>query len=475
MTIQSILIGVLAIGFLIFIHELGHFLAAKWCNVKVERFAIGFGPRLLGFTWGETEYALCVVPLGGYVKMHGDAYEEFEGGEAKSLESAGFQKKDEKAEGDVPPAEPPDPARSFLKKPIPQRILIAVAGPAFNLGFAVILFLFYHMSVSLPVPVAGGIATDSPAQSAGIQTGDRVLQIGSVEPKNFEELLLGAEKASAGPVPIVIERDGQRMEFTVRKPEIPPADDAGQFGWLGIYQPFEARVGRVMPGSAAETAGFRAGDTVTAVDGKPVRYFFEMATIVRTSGGRELRFTVSRGTDSLNLTATPRQPEGMKETTGPDGKPVPVPYLIGVEPDPSKFEQGPPMSFGPALESSIHQVGYLSAFIPRVFYQMITAQRSAKEMGGPIEIVKQIGHQAEQSLGQVVRLVGLISVNLGIVNLFPIPVLDGGHILMFLVEAVNRKPVSLRVREVMQGFGLVFILGMMVIALYNDIVRNFIN
>ncbi len=472
-----ILIGILAIGFLIFVHELGHFLAAKWCGVKVERFAIGFGPRLVGFTRGETEYAICAVPLGGYVKMHGDAYEEFEGVESKGLENLAFDSKDKAADSGKPaePVAPPDPARSFLKKPIPQRILIAVAGPAFNLIFAFVVFVAYQMSVSLPVPVVGGIIPDSPAAKAGLEAGDRIVRIGTLTPRNFEEVLLGAEQATTGATSLTYERNGETREVIVHKPEIAPADDAGQFGWLGIYQPFEAKIGNFVPGSAAQAAGFKSGDIVTSIDGKPVRYFFDMAMIVRASEGRPMAFTLKRGTDTVSVTVSAKQPESMAGKTGPDGQPVKVPWLIGVEPDGSSFAKGQPMSFGPAVHSASNQIVYFSAMIPKVFYQMITGQRSRKELGGPIEIVKQIGHQAEQSLGQVVRLVGLISVNLGIVNLFPIPVLDGGHILMFLMEAVNRKPVSLRVREVMQGFGLVFILSMLVMALYNDIMRNFVN
>lgn len=465
MSFFFILIGILAIGFLIFVHELGHFLAAKWCGVKVERFAIGFGPKLAGFNWGETEYALCAIPLGGYVKMHGDAYEEFEGKEAKGLENMGYGKdeKPESSEPEAPPPPPVDPSRSFLKKSIPQRILIALAGPAFNIGFALLLFVGYHMATPLPEPVAGGVATGSPAELAGIQAGDRIVRIDGSTPRNYEEVLLYAERAVTGPVPLTIQRGENTFDAVVQKPQIAPADDMGQFSWLGIYQPFEARIGRFSAESAAQAAGFKVDDEVIAIDGQPVHYFFQMATIVRGSGGRELNFTIRRGNETLQIAVSPR-------AVSENG-----PFLIGVEPNVSRYTRGAPMSFDSAVRSSVQQTLYLSAMIPRVFYQMITQQRSAKELGGPIEIVKQIGHQAEQSLAQVVRLVALISVNLGIVNLFPIPVLDGGHIVMFLMEAVNRKPVSLRVREVMQGFGLVFILGLMVIALYNDIVRNFVN
>lgn len=469
-------IGILAIGFLIFVHELGHFLAAKWCGVKVERFAIGFGPRLIGFVRGETEYALCAIPLGGYVKMHGDSYEEFEGGVAKGLETVGFEPKNSEPGNEAAEKpEPPDPSRSFLKKPIPQRILIALAGPAFNLIFAFVLFMGYQMSVRLPVPVIGGIVPGSPAELAGLKPGDRITAIGTITPRNFEEVLLGAEQAGTGTVPLSYVRDGETRSLTVEKPQVAPADDFGQSGWLGVSPPIEARIGRFVPGSAAEAAGFRQGDLVAAIDGKPVRYFYDMAIIVRSSEGRPMEFTLKRGTDQVKVSVTARQPESLAGKTDAEGNPVKVPWLIGVEPDFNGYERGSPMPLWPAMQSAAHQVATFSAMIPKVFYQMLSRQRPASELGGPIEIVKQIGNQAEQSLTQVIRLVGLISVNLGIVNLFPIPVLDGGHIVMFLMEAVNRKPVSLRLREVMQGFGLVFILGLLVIALYNDIMRNFIN
>ena len=352
--ITSILVAILVLGLLIFVHELGHFTVAKLSGVAVQRFSLGFGPRLLTWTRGETEYAISAVPLGGYVKMLGEDPDE-----------------------EVPSQER---ARAFSTQPLFRRAAIVVAGPFMNLVTAFVAFTVVFA-------------------------------------------FFGAGSASD-----------------------------------------QAKIGGVMQGMPAATAGLARGDTVTAIEGKAIGSWDELSETVRASGGRPLKMTVRHedGT-TAELTVTPEE----KPERSPFGEEIGKAYLIGIE----RFVEVAPVSFINAVGLGAYQTYFWVKMTLLSIVKIFQGSVSARDLGGPILIVQAAGQQAQLGFEYLIRFLGLISVNLGVLNLLPIPVLDGGHLLFFAFEAVRGKPLAIRHREMAQQVGLFLLLALMVFVFYNDISR----
>ncbi len=343
---------IIVLSVLIFFHEFGHFLVARWFGVGVERFSLGFGPRLAGFTRGLTDYRLSAIPLGGYVKMVGEDPDE-------PLEAA-----------DIP--------LSFTHKPVLQRILIVAAGPVFNLLLAVLIFygLFLVRGTGTLKPVIGEVQADMPAQAAGLSAGDRVVSL----------------------------------------------------------------------------------------NGQPVEAWGIMAEMIENSGGRPLTLTVVRDGQQRQVTVSPRLVEGITIFGEPKKR-----YVLGIV----ASGEVTPIRLGPltALSESLRQTWEIIHLTVLGVAKMVSGTVSTKELGGPILIAQLAGKTAQQGAGSLLAFIAFISINLAILNFLPIPVLDGGHLLFFTIEAVRRRPVSIRTREIAQQFGLAVILLLMILVFYNDITR----
>ena len=354
MSIESIIgaVGVLAV--VIFVHELGHFLVAKWCRVEVLVFSMGFGPTIFSRKIGETTYRLALVPFGGYVKMAG-----------------------QEEDGDETPT---DPTRGFSAKPLKQRAAIVAAGPAVNLVFAfVVLFAAYFA-------------------------------YGQLVPSN------------------------------------------------------DARVGGVVSGSPADKSGLHAGELVASVDGSPVTGWDDFSTRIRESSGRTLTLVLRDDSGAeRQVSVTPE----VAPNQDAFGEVVGQSYMIGIQRQFDHEEAG--------LFESLRSAGVstyrMSAMIFTMLGRIMQGRVDASDLGGPIMIAQEAGRLAETGLEPLLRFIALISVNLGILNILPIPVLDGGHLFFFFAEALRGRPLSLRVREMAQQVGVLLIVALMIFVVFNDISR----
>lgn len=346
---MNLIYAIILFGFLIFIHELGHFIAAKLSGVRVLKFSIGFGPKLIGRKIGETEYLISAVPLGGYVKMYGEDVDE----------------------------EVIDQRRSFKHQPVSRKFFIVLAGPAFNIIGAVILFWFIYV-YGIPVlkPTIGEIMEASPAQYAGLMKGDKIIEI----------------------------------------------------------------------------------------DGEEITNWFDMAQKIQQSPNKNLNFKIERNGQIFQLTITPQE----RETKNLFGEKILV-GQIGIKPSDEFFikREDPLRAFKKSFEKCYEIIELTYLTIVKIFQRVV----STEVIGGPILIFQTAGKTAEQGLVSFLSFAAIISINLGVLNLLPIPVLDGGHIVFFLIEAIRRKPLSEKFVSLSQKIGIVFLVALMMLAFYNDILR----
>lgn len=425
---------------LIFVHELGHFLVARKCGVIVEKFSIGFGPKIFGFKPGVTEYQIAAIPLGGYVKM----------------------------KGEDPGEELTDTQGSFSAAPVQQRLAIAFAGPLFNFLFAIIIYIVVFM-VGLPTQgtSVGKVHDNSPAQEAGLKTGDRIIEIDGREILTWNQLLKTVHNAPGKKMDFVIERDPKTL-FTV--PITPKAGKVSnmfgekeQVGLIGI-ESLERKIHSVKEDSPASRAGIQVGDDILEIDGVEIIGISDLKTAAYDKPGQELTFRVQRNGEVLELQLTP-EPKTSKNIQGEDVK---YGYLgLRITGDTVIEQYSLPGAVQRGLEESWRIISLISISIQK----LISGSISAKNIGGPILIFQVYGLQAEQGLIDFIMLTALLSINLGLLNLLPIPILDGGHIFFYLIEILKGKPVSERNRERAAQVGLFMLLSLMIFAFYNDIMR----
>jgi regulator of sigma E protease len=348
----NIISFVIVLGVLIFVHEFGHFLLAKLMGVGVEKFSLGFGPKIVGKKIGMTQYMISAIPLGGYVKMVGESPE-------KPLD-----------ESLVP--------LSFSHKGLFKRSLIVLAGPVFNLLLSVVIFFGFFQISGLPI----------------------------------------------------------------MKPE----------------------VGEVQEGMPGHESGIRPGDRVVSIDGKPVSRWEEMADLIKQSGGRSLRVEILRDKGTIHVTVVPKTVSSRNLFGEQIEK-----YVVGITASGAvSIERLNPFQ---AAAHGVLQTWDIAKLTVLAIAKIITGAISAKTLGGPIMIAQLAGQQAEAGIMNLIFFIALLSVNLGIINLLPIPVLDGGHLLFFLIEAVSRRPINLKAREVAQQVGIFVLILLMIFVFYNDIAR----
>lgn len=513
----AIIAFIFVIGVLVFIHELGHFLVAKWSGVRVEKFSLGFGKKLIGFTRGETEYLVCLLPLGGYVKMYGEGVEGnfivdqvdpgsnadkagFKSGDRivsidgfqlksyerwKQLESAleselqrefefvverdgkniEITSKAQDLEGSENYSEKEYP-RGFSNQPILNRLAIVVAGPFMNFLLPFVLLpIVFMIGISVPAylersPEIGQIAEGSPADEAGFQVGDKILQIDGNEVSNWREVNIQLQTNPDVVLDVEVDRNGEIVSIPIQA----KASSEGLVA-LGFGEPVLAKVGGVMDGTPADKADLQRGDKILEIDGQPIKDWNEMASIIQQNPNKQLSMQIERGDDIFNIEITP-------ESIGEDGA-----GAIGIQVYSDEivkkygFFEAIYRGIAEAFNMIIEVVVLLFGFLYKLITGKIALGTAGKSLAGPILIAKVSGAAAETGFAQLLQFTCFISINLAVINLFPIPMLDGGHVVYLTIEAIKRKPLSQKFLEISQRVGLALLLFIMIFAIYNDISR----
>ncbi len=447
--VYSLLAFIVAISILVAVHEFGHFWVAKQLGVKVLRFSIGFGRPLWQKKFGpdQTEYVIAALPLGGYVKML------------------------DEREGDVPPA---DLGRAFNRQPVAKRIAIVAAGPLFNFIFAILAYwLMLSIGVTGLKPVIGDIARDSVLARAGFEKNDEIISInGQSTPiwdVALQELIVTALNRETAEVEV--RKNGnlsatQTLDFqTIESYEEP--DQALQAIGLKPWQPaIEAVVGNILEGSPAAMAGLQGKDKIVRVDEAPVNGWGDLVEYVSARPNQRLQLHIMRDGKPLVLQITPKQIERDGKKVGQIGiGPANVPSI----PDEMKREYRYPVLSGFAQAGE--KVWRNSVLTLKMMGKLVTGQVSLKNLSGPINIAVYAGYSASAGLARFLDFLAIVSISLGVINLLPIPVLDGGHLLYYGIEIVTRRPVSEKIEMLGQRIGIMIIVMMMALAIGNDISR----
>ncbi|HEV7572943.1 MAG TPA: RIP metalloprotease RseP [Thermoanaerobaculia bacterium] len=419
---------VIVLGFLVFAHESGHFFVAKLFRVRVLVFSLGFGKRLFGFRKGATDYRVSLVPLGGYVRMAGDTPEENQ------------------------PANPEE----FLSKPKWQRFLILVAGPFMNIVIAIAFMAIISMVGTESIiirPVIGEVTPGKPAARAGLLPGDRIVAINGEAMNDFDDMRLAIGMHGGTPLRINYVRNGQTLSTTLT----PEREDSefGPVGRAGIRPYLDTTVGRVKPGSPAATAGLRSGDRIVGVNGHAVSQLSELDTWFDAAKKSAIVLDVVRGTERFRATL----PANGIDSSDPYRGFIP----------PTEIRK---LSFFPAIKDSVEQNWKMLRYAFITLGRLFRAEGSVKELSGPISIARISGEMLRRGWMNTIALMAMISLQLGIMNLLPIPVLDGGHIMILLIEGVARRDLSLRVKERIQQVGFAVLAALMIVVLYNDVITN---
>jgi regulator of sigma E protease len=428
--LTSILAFIFVLGVLIFVHELGHFLMARRIGVRVLTFSLGFGPKLLTFKRGDTEYCVSAIPLGGYVKMAGENAEDSRTGASDE----------------------------FLSKTKWQRFQVLIMGPVMNLALAVVvmaLVLYQGAPVpayeSQPVEV-GTVMVDSVAARADIRPGDRILQVNGVDVPTWERFSMEVVPRANREITLLIERDGRAEERRV----VPSPFGKYEMGDIGVLPKVRPQITAVSPGLPAAEAGIQAHDAIVGVDGQRDLDYEQVLERIKNSEGRPMVFELDRAGQIVSVTVTPRMVDDVLRI----GANIYSFELRTIEPGP--FE---------AVKLSVKQNWDWSALIFQTLAGLVTRDTSVKQLMGPVAIADLSGTAAEQGWIPLFTLMAMISLNLGLLNLMPIPVLDGGHIAILALEGVSRRDLSIKVKEKMLLAGFVLLLMLMVTVIYNDLTR----
>ena len=437
------------LGVLIVVHEYGHYLIARLCGVKVLRFSVGFGRSLWQRRFGrdQTEWAIGIFPLGGYVKM----LDEREA-----------------------PVEAAELDRAFNRKSVGRRIAIVAAGPLANFLLAILIYwaVFMHGTDELR-PVLGTPPAATAAAEAGFESGERVLNVAGQPVQTWEDVRWLLLQKAVDEDDVRVEVINERHEVSLRRLDLRAIRESGwdsnAFGRLGLtfYRPkLPAVIGKVVTGGAAARSGLLVGDRIVAIDNTEIDEWSDVVRIVRESGGKTLRLTVQRDGRDFFLPAAPEVHEEGGKTFGRLG----IAVREGGLP---REELMVRVSYGPvdAMGKAMRETWDKSAFSIVMLGKMLTGEVSWRNLSGPVTIADYAGQSARLGIEYYLKFMALVSISLGVLNLLPIPILDGGHLMYYVVEIIKRGPVSERVMEIGQQIGLALLLMLMAFAFYNDINR----
>jgi regulator of sigma E protease len=456
----AILAPILVFGLVIFVHELGHFLAAKAVGVYAPRFSIGFGPSLFRKRWGETEYILAVLPLGGYVRMASRLDEDaalLEGG-SESAPKPGTADYDPNAMIPFGPLPIPE-HRLFESKPLPARLLILIAGVTMNVLLALVigvgLALHFGRTV-VPTHVLGQIRPlpNAPAL-AQLQPGDTLLSVNGRVVTTWNDVARAISTSNDS-----LELRTNRT--TVRIPVGPPKGPSTEELLTSIDFQRPAVLDTILDGGRAQLAGLRSGDSVVAIDDRPIATWSELVAIVNHSPDRPLRFTVVRQGKRLDVSVTPKP---TPDTVAATHEIRTVGKIGAGPPTPTRKEA---LGFGAAIAAGARTTWVMGGAIIDIVKGLLTRRLSVRQLSGPVGITRMSVEAARSGLESLLTLIALLSVNVAILNLLPIPILDGGQILINVLESAKGKPFSLRTREYILRFGLLAIALLFVVVMYND-------
>lgn len=446
----TLLAFLFTLAVLIVFHEFGHYLVARLAGVKVLRFSVGFGQVIARHTdRRDTEWALSAIPLGGYVKML------------------------DEREGDVPPEQL---HQAFNRKGVGARSAIVAAGPLANFLLAILLFWALFMTgVPVAKPVLGEPPADTPAARAGIQPGETVMAVNGEKAQSWQDLHWLVLKNVLRKEAITLETSSAEQHYAYRRIAPDTLDDENleknplrTLGLVHYLPPLPPVLGNLMPDSPAERAGLKSGDRILAVDDQAIPYWADLVERVRAAPGQGLKLRVERGNETLDIEVVPEAvTEGSAQTGRIGAAPKVDPALLAPYQD--------EVSYGPweALQRAGQRTWELSVFSLEMLGRMVMGQASLKNLSGPITIADYAGQSAESGIASFVAFLALVSVSLGVLNLLPVPLLDGGHLLYYFAEFLTGRPVSEKVQEVGQKIGMGLLALLMFFALYNDLQRLF--
>jgi regulator of sigma E protease len=424
---MTLIYFLIVIGILVFVHELGHFVVAKRAGVRVEKFSLGMGPKVVGYKKGDTEYVLSALPLGGYVKMAGENPDE---------ESTGA-------------------ADEFQSKTPWQRAKIAAAGSLTNIVLAFVLMpLVYMIGTYAEGPAkVGFVEKDSPAAKAGFRAGDVITEINGRRIDDWTKALSLIAVNPDTEVSVTLDRNGEKKVLSLR----PEAATELRIGSAGLIPDMPAEIGRMRPGLPAEKSGLKVNDKILSVDGVTIYHWNQFSLAIKESGGKRLRIAIERDGKRQELPVTPVMDGGR--------------YVIGVEPIVRLVftKHGFAESIGLGFRKTLETVDL--TFI--TLKKLLSFQLSIKTLGGPVMIAQMSGQAAAAGLSTFIALMATISLSLGMLNLLPIPVLDGGMLVFLAIESVRGKPLSQKVMSVAQGVGAALLISLIVVVSYNDVMRLF--
>ena len=425
------------LGVLVFIHELGHFLLARWNGVRVLTFSLGFGPKLLKVQRGDTEYCISAIPLGGYVKMAGENPEDPQTGADDE----------------------------FLAKSKWQRFQILIAGPAMNIILAVVLLALILMRGATTLfyldepAVVGVVQADSPAAKAGIQPGDQITKFGTADVRTWEHLEMAVASRPEREVDVTVLRGGREQRLKVRPDltELRTRSDARfEIGTIGVLPDTYPRIATIVAGKPAEAAGLKVGDEILAIDGQRFAFASQMTTVIwEKPADKPIEVRVRREGAEQTFLVTPYK-EGNQTRLG-----------LGPVDKTRSYQPTPIEAVGMSVQRNIEMAG----MILNTLKDLVTGEASPKQLMGPIGIAQVSGEAARTDFIALLGLMASISLNLGLLNLMPIPVLDGGHIFIMAIETISRRDFSLQMKEKMLFVGFVLLMTLMVTVIYNDLTR----
>lgn len=426
--LYSILSLSIVLGIIVLVHEWGHYIAARLMKVRVETFSFGFGKRLFGKKVGDTDFRLSLIPLGGYVKMAGE----------------------EEASPEAKPDE-------FQSKNRAQKIFILLMGPFMNLVLAFFILTVINITgveeleYRFEPPRIGHVVTGTAVEKAGLRVNDLILSFAGMTVSSWEELEVLVASTPGDTVKVIYERDGQTMEtdLTVRQ------DEKKNFGVAGFLWIQDTTIGEVVKDTPAFNAGLKSGDRVIGVNNRKISSFYTFQEIISKSEGKNLTFEVSRKNEVFSIDVIPEDSGGR--------------WVVGVFPEiPTKIIEYPLFK---SMSLSLKKISRLTTLIFESLRKMVVGKLSPKNLSGPIDIANYSRKAMASGISNFFLLIAFISLNLGLVNLFPIPVLDGGHLLIFSIEAVIRKDFSQKVKNVLMNTGFLILIALMAFVILNDVAK----